>query len=34
MVKEVEKFQDCGNPKTGFKLFACERCHDVRHVPY
>ncbi len=34
VIKEVEKFRDCGNPKNGFKLFVCEGCHDVRHVPY
>lgn len=34
VIKEVEKFRDCGNPRTGFKLFVCEGCHDVRRVPY
>ncbi len=34
VIKEVEKFRDCGNPKNGFKLFVCEGCHDVRKVPY
>lgn len=34
VIKEVEKFRDCGNPKKGFKLFVCEGCHDVRHIPY
>lgn len=34
VMKEVNKFQDCGNPKNGFKLFVCEGCHDVRKVPY
>ncbi|MFD2044223.1 transposase zinc-binding domain-containing protein [Ornithinibacillus salinisoli] len=33
VIKEVEKFRDCGNPKNGFKLYVCEGCHDVRHVP-
>jgi hypothetical protein len=30
VIKEVEKFPDCGNAKKGFKLFVCEGCHDVR----
>ena len=34
VIKEVEKFRNCGNPKTGFKLFVCEGCHDVRRVPF
>lgn len=34
VVKEVEKFRDCGNPKNGFKLLVCEGCNDVRIVPY
>ena len=34
VIKEVEKFRDCGNPKNGFKLFVCEGCHDTRLVPY
>ncbi|MBP1970749.1 hypothetical protein J2Z83_002885 [Virgibacillus natechei] len=34
VIKEVERFRDCGNPKNGFKLFVCEGCHDVRRVPY
>lgn len=34
VIKEVEKFQGCGNPKNGFKLFVCEGCHDVKRVPY
>nr|WP_209300517.1 transposase [Lentibacillus salicampi] len=34
VLKEVERFRDCGNPKNGFKLFVCEGCHNVRRVPY
>lgn len=34
VVKEVEKFEGCGNPKNGFKLFVCEGCHDVKRVPF
>jgi hypothetical protein len=34
VLKEIEKFRGCGNPKNGFKLFVCEGCHDVRRVPY
>jgi len=34
VIKEVEKFRNCGNPKNGFELFVCEGCHDVKRVPY
>ena len=34
VVKEVEKFRNCGNPKNGFKLLVCEGCHDIKVVPY
>ncbi len=34
VLKEVEKFHNCGNPKNGFKLLVCEGCHDIRIVPY
>lgn len=34
VVKEVEKFKDCGNPKKGFTLLVCEGCHDLKRVPY
>jgi hypothetical protein len=34
VVKEVEKFHNCGNPKNGFKLLVCEGCHDIKVVPY
>lgn len=34
VIKEVDKFKNCGNPKNGFKLFVCEGCNDTRHVPY
>lgn len=34
VMKEVEKFRGCGDPKNGFKLLVCEGCHDVRRVPY
>ncbi|MGM8366392.1 IS91 family transposase [Virgibacillus sp. W0181] len=34
VIKEVERFRDCGNPKNGFKLFVCEGCNDPRKVPY
>lgn len=34
VIKEVEKFRHCGNPKNGFKLLVCEGCHDLRRVPY
>ena len=34
VIKEVEKFHRCGDPKHGFKLLVCEACHDVRIVPF
>ncbi|MBB6695819.1 transposase [Cohnella xylanilytica] len=34
VLKEIEKFRQCGDPKNGFKLFVCEGCHDLRLVPY
>ena len=34
VVKEVEKFRNCGNPQNGFKILVCEGCHDIRIVPY
>ena len=34
VVKEVEKFRGCGNPRNGFKLLVCEGCHDLKLVPY
>lgn len=34
VIKEVEKFRDCGHLKKGFKLLVCEGCHDVRKVPF
>jgi len=34
VLKEVEKFRQCGDPRNGFKLFVCEGCHAVRRVPY
>lgn len=34
VLKEVEKFHNCGDPKQGFKLFVCEGCNDVKHLVY
>lgn len=34
VLKEVEKFRRCGDPRNGFKLLVCEGCHDIRRVPY
>ena len=34
VLKEVEKFRRCGDPRKGFKLLVCEGCHDLRLVPY
>ncbi|WP_460000820.1 transposase zinc-binding domain-containing protein [Paradesulfitobacterium aromaticivorans] len=30
VIKEVEKFRRCGDPKHGFKLLVCEACHDIK----
>ncbi|MCM2535339.1 transposase zinc-binding domain-containing protein [Neobacillus pocheonensis] len=30
VIKEEEKFRDCGNMRKGFKLFVCEGCHHVK----
>ncbi|USG65934.1 transposase zinc-binding domain-containing protein [Brevibacillus ruminantium] len=29
VLKEVQKFLNCGDPKNGFKLFVCEGCHHT-----
>ena len=34
VMKEVEKFRNCGDRRNGFKLLVCEGCHDVKIVPY
>lgn len=34
VIKEVEKFRDCGDMKNGFKLYVCEGCNDVHKVAY
>src|SRR5574344_50603 len=34
VIKEIEKYRDCGNMKKGFKFLVCEGCHDIRIVPY
>ncbi|MDF2958630.1 MAG: family transposase [Paenibacillus sp.] len=34
VMKEVEKFRNCGNAKNGFKLLVCEGCHDMKVIPY
>jgi len=34
VLKEVEKFRKCGDPRNGFKLMVCEGCHDLKMVPY
>ncbi|RNB76433.1 IS91 family transposase, partial [Brevibacillus invocatus] len=34
VLKEVQKFLNCGNPKNGFKLFVCEGCHHTKRVPF
>ncbi|MGG1663315.1 transposase zinc-binding domain-containing protein [Brevibacillus sp. NRS-1366] len=34
VLKEVEKFRSCGDPRNGFKLLVCEGCHHVRRVPF
>jgi hypothetical protein len=34
VIKEVEKFRSCGDPRNGFRLLVCEGCHEMRMVPY
>jgi hypothetical protein len=34
VIKEVQKFRGCGDPRNGFKILVCEGCHDIRRVPY
>ncbi|MEK0317426.1 IS91 family transposase [Cohnella sp. 56] len=34
VLKEVEKFRKCGDPRNGFKLMVYEGCHDLKMVPY
>ena len=34
VLKELEKFRKCGDPKSGFKLLVCEGCHDLKIVSY
>jgi len=33
VIKEVEKFRNCGNPNTGFKLFVCKRLSRCTKSP-
>lgn len=33
VMKEIEKFGACGDPRNGFKLLVCEGCHHVRLIP-
>ncbi|MDQ8733206.1 transposase zinc-binding domain-containing protein [Paenibacillus sp. LHD-38] len=34
VLKEIQKFRGCGDPRNGFKILVCEGCHDIRRVPY
>jgi hypothetical protein len=34
VLKEIEKFRTCGEPKQGFKTFACEGCGEIKIVAY
>lgn len=34
VIKEIEKFRKCGDPKQGFKLLVCKACHDLKIVPF
>src|SRR5690554_1307307 len=34
VIKEVEKFRGCGDPKKGFTLLVCEGCHDLKRIPH
>jgi hypothetical protein len=33
VIKEVQKFRGCGDPRIGFKILVCEGCHDIRRCP-
>ena len=32
--KEIEKFRLCGEKESGFSLYACEMCGDIKVVPH
>jgi diadenosine tetraphosphate (Ap4A) HIT family hydrolase len=34
VIKEVEKFKKCGEIESGFKLYACDYCGEVKIVPH
>lgn len=34
VIEEVEKFRLCGESESGFSLFACEFCGDIKVVPH
>lgn len=34
IISEVEKIISCQDPKKGFALYACPKCHRIKHVPF
>lgn len=34
VIKEVEKFRLCGDKESGFSLYACEMCGNIKVVPH
>ena len=34
VIKEIEKFRLCGEKESGFSLYACEMCGDIKIVPH
>ena len=30
---EVKKFRYCGDIRMGYRLFVCEGCHKIKHIP-
>jgi hypothetical protein len=34
VIKEVEKFRKCGDPRSGFSLLVCEGCHHIKLLPH
>lgn len=34
VIKEVEKFRKCGDPRSGFSMLVCEGCHHIKLLPH
>lgn len=34
VMREVEKVINCQDPKKGFALYVCPKCHAIKHVPF